>query len=83
MLGFVAGRQDVVVLRQQKNTDTLGLAAINIGVSKGLTFPHVVIFGSGPMAAYARGELALEGLKQRSRLYVAVTRARFMAAIVV
>lgn len=83
VLAYVAERPDVTILRQQKNTDTLGLPAINVGVSKGCTYSHVVLFGSGPMRAYAEGKLALEDLKQRSRLYVAVTRARYSVAIVV
>jgi DNA helicase-2/ATP-dependent DNA helicase PcrA len=82
VLEYVASHEDVTVLRQQKNTDTMGLSAVNIGVSKGSTYSHVVLFGSGPMTKYAKGELAVEELKQRSRLYVAVTRARFGVAIV-
>jgi DNA helicase II / ATP-dependent DNA helicase PcrA len=83
VLAYVAERPDVTILRQQKNTHTLGLPAINVGVSKGCTYSHVVLFGSGPMRDYAEGKLALESLKQRSRLYVAVTRARYSVAIVV
>lgn len=83
VLEHVAALRDVAVLRQQKNTDTMGLPAINIGVSKGSTYSHVVLFGSGPMVAYAQGKLPLENLKQRGRLYVAVTRARYSVAIVV
>lgn len=74
---------EVTVLRQQRNTDTMGLPSINIGVVKGATYERVVLFGSGPMAKYARGELAVEELRQRSRLYVAVTRARRSVVIVI
>lgn len=74
---------EVTILRRQKNTDTMGLPAINIGVAKGSTYSHVVLFGSGPMMKYALGQLALADFKERSRLYVAVTRARYTVAIVV
>jgi DNA helicase-2/ATP-dependent DNA helicase PcrA len=74
---------EATALRLQITTNTMGLPAINIGVSKGLTFDHVVIFGSKTMSQYALGKLPLESLKSRSKLYVAVTRARFSAAIVV
>lgn len=84
VLAYIAERGDeVTILRRQKNTDTMGLPAINIGVSKGSTYPHVLLFGSGPMTKYVQGDLALEDFKERSRLYVAVTRARYTVAIVV
>ncbi len=74
---------EVTILRQQKNTDTMGLPAINIGVSKGSTYARVLLFGSGPMVKFVLGEIPLDQLKQRNRLYVAVTRARRSVAIVV
>lgn len=71
-----------IVLRWDRRTDTLGLAAHNIGVTKGRTFDRVLIFPTGPMRAYLKtrdpsvaGDLA--------KLYVAVTRARFSVAFVV
>lgn len=73
---------DATILRLQINTDTMGLPALNIGVSKGSTFDDVVIFGSKPMREYAAGKLPLSDLRSRSKLYVAVTRARFSAVIV-
>ena len=84
VLSYVAQHGgDVKVLRHQKSTDTLGLPAINIGVSKGSTYPRVVLFGSGPMVNYFLGRLPVAELKQRSRLYVAVTRARHSVGIVI
>jgi DNA helicase-2/ATP-dependent DNA helicase PcrA len=76
---------DPVVLRQEIRTPTEGLQAINFGVSKGSTHPRVLIFGSKPMAQYARGEIGHADLTAtaRSKLYVAVTRAQYSAAIVV
>lgn len=41
--GYLAERENVIVLRPQKNTDTMGLPAVNIGVSKGSTYDHVVL----------------------------------------
>lgn len=35
------------------------------------------------MMAYAQGKLPLEGLKQRAKLYVAVSRARYSVGLVV
>jgi superfamily I DNA/RNA helicase len=76
---------EVTVLRRQKNTNTMGLRAINMGVSKGATYARVVVFGSKPMARYALGEIGAADLAplERNRLYVAVTRARRSVVIVV
>jgi len=72
------------VLRHNARTDTLGLPAINFGASKGSTFEHVVIFPTTPIRTYLRTRdpsgLAAEA---RSKLYVAVTRARHSAAFVI
>ena len=71
-----------VVLRHDKNADTLGLPAMNIGVAKGSTYDHVMIFPTKPMLAYWTGRDHSQ-LKAPERLYVAVTRARFSVAFVV
>jgi DNA helicase-2/ATP-dependent DNA helicase PcrA len=72
------------VLRHNVRTDTLGLQAINFGASKGSTYEHVVIFPTAPIRTYLRTRdpngLAAE---TRSKLYVAVTRARHSVAFVV
>jgi DNA helicase-2/ATP-dependent DNA helicase PcrA len=73
----------VIALRYDRTKDTLGITAMNIGKAKGRTFDRVVIFGSVPMTQYALGELKLDELKTRSKLYVAVTRARLSAMIVI
>jgi DNA helicase-2/ATP-dependent DNA helicase PcrA len=70
-----------MVLRRDKTTDTLGLPAINIGVSKGSTFDRVMIFTTEPMRRYIK-ERDHSKLKDRERLYVAVTRARHSVAFV-
>lgn len=71
-----------VVLRNNKNTDTLGLTAINFGASKGCTYDRVLIFPTQSMLRYfLTRNLSLVGSKDR--LYVAVTRARFSVAFAV
>lgn len=71
-----------VVLRDNKKVDTLGLPAINFGVSKGSTYGRVLIFPTNPMLKYlASKDLKVVGSKDR--LYVAVTRARHSVAFVV
>jgi DNA helicase II / ATP-dependent DNA helicase PcrA len=71
-----------VVLRYQKRTDTLGHSAINIGVAKGSTFDHVLIFLTKTMRQYLLDK-DLEKFKSREHLYVAVTRARHSVALVI
>lgn len=69
------------VLRHQRKSRTMGLPAMNFGVSKGRTFDRVLIFPTGPMLNYLRaGDLSK--LKDKSRFYVAVTRARHSVAFV-
>ncbi|MEU8010207.1 UvrD-helicase domain-containing protein [Micromonospora parva] len=70
------------VLRDWVRTPTLGLSALNIGVSKGSTYDRVLIFPTKPMLTYLR-TADLSGLKAPDRLYVAVTRARYSVAFVV
>jgi DNA helicase-2/ATP-dependent DNA helicase PcrA len=70
-----------IVLRDRKTTDTFGLPAMNIGVSKGSTFDRVLIFPTGPMRRYLEDRDASE-LRAPERLYVAVTRARHSVAFV-
>jgi len=72
----------VTVLRHDKNVDTKGLQAMNIGVAKGSTFDRVVIFPTKPMLKYLEDRDETK-LKAPERLYVAVTRARFSVAFVV
>ncbi|MEU7609411.1 UvrD-helicase domain-containing protein [Micromonospora sp. NPDC049204] len=70
------------VLRDSVKTPTLGLAALNIGVSKGSTYDRVLIFPTKPMLSYLR-TADHSALKAPDRLYVAVTRARHSVAFVV
>ena len=79
---YVERFQPVTVLRDSRRADTLGLAAMNIGVAKGRTFDRVLIFPTNPMVKYLAGA-DQSILRAPERLYVAVTRARYSAAFVV
>lgn len=70
-----------VVLRHDRRTDTLGFPASNIGLTKGRTFARVLIFPTAPMRKYLKTKDVNE-VKDRAKLYVAVTRARFSVAFV-
>jgi len=79
---YLATHRKVTVLRYDKRTDTLGLPAMNIGISKGSTFDRVMIFPTKPMVEYLKKRDPTK-LKAPEKLYVAVTRARFSVAFVV
>ena len=70
------------VLRHSRRTRTPGCEALNFGQAKGLQFDRVLIFPTGPIRTFlATGDLeAVE--KGKSRLHVAVTRARHSVAFV-
>jgi DNA helicase II / ATP-dependent DNA helicase PcrA len=72
------------VLRHSSRVDTLGFPAINFGASKGGTHEHVVIFPTQDIRKYLEhldpSKLA-DGT--RSKLYVAVTRAKHSVAFVI
>jgi DNA helicase II / ATP-dependent DNA helicase PcrA len=70
------------VLRDSKRSDTLGLQAMNIGVSKGSTFDRVLLFPTKPMRQYLADRNPSK-LKEPESLYVAVTRARHSVTFVV
>jgi len=82
VLGYIAEHHPVTVLRHDKNVDTAGLLAMNIGVAKGSTFDRVMIFPTKPMLKYLEDGDETK-LKAPEKLYVAVTRARFSVAFVV
>jgi DNA helicase-2/ATP-dependent DNA helicase PcrA len=79
---YVDRHRPVTVLRHDKNADTKGLPAMNIGVAKGCTFDRVMIFPTKPVLTYLEDRDQTK-LKAPERLYVAVTRARFSVAFVV
>jgi hypothetical protein len=72
------------VLRHSVTSNTFGFGGTNFGASKGSTFDHVVIIPTQPIKQYLKtrdpGALADE---TRSKLYVAITRARHSVAFVV
>lgn len=70
-----------VVLRYNVASNTLGHAAMNIGVAKGSTFDHVLIFPTGTMKTFLRDH-SKHDFGTNELLYVAITRARHSAAIV-
>lgn len=79
---YVRDHGPVTALRHDKNTDTHGLPACNIGVAKGSTHDRVVIFPTKPMLTYLKnGDFTK--LRAPEKLYVAVTRARYSVAFVV
>jgi len=70
------------ILRYSKVTNTLDFPAINIGLTKGRTYNRVLIFPTRPMIEYLKTkELSRAG--DKSKLYVAVTRAKYSVAFVV
>lgn len=70
------------VLRWNKKSNTQGLPAINIGVSKGSTYDRVLVFPTSPMREYLEHRDPSK-LATPEMLYVAVTRARHSVAFVV
>jgi len=78
---YFTAHAPVTILRNDKNTDTRGLPAMNIGVSKGSTFDRVMIFPTKPMLTFLQDKDHTK-LKAPERLYVAVTRARFSVVFV-
>lgn len=71
-----------VILRHNAASDTQGHAAMNIGVAKGSTFDHVLIFPTGTMKTFLNDHSKYD-FGTREALYIAITRARHSAAIVV
>jgi DNA helicase II / ATP-dependent DNA helicase PcrA len=69
------------ILTYDKNRDTQGFSGMNIGMAKGSTHDRVLIFPSGTMLKYVKTR-DLASFKEPSKLYVAVTRARFSATFV-
>jgi DNA helicase II / ATP-dependent DNA helicase PcrA len=71
-----------VVLRWNKSSDTMQLPAINFGASKGRTYNRVLVFPTKPILAYLETK-DVEKAGDRSKFYVAVTRAKYSVAFVV
>jgi superfamily I DNA/RNA helicase len=57
-------------------------AVMNFGESKGLDFDRVIIYPTRPIADWLKNNACELAPTSRSKLYVAITRARFSVAIV-
>jgi len=71
-----------IVLRYNIRANTMNLPALNIGMVKGRTFDRVLIFPTGPMKEYLETK-DISKVGDISKLYVAITRARYSVAFVV
>jgi DNA helicase IV len=79
---YIRDYEPAVALRYNKNADTKGLPATNIGIAKGSTYDRVIIFPTKPWLTFLKDGDASK-LKSAEKLYVAVTRARFSVAFIV
>lgn len=70
-----------MVLRYSRRTDTLNYPALNIGLSKGRTYNRVLIFPTKQMLEYLKTK-DLNKAGDRSKFYVALTRARYSVTFV-
>ena len=72
-----------VQLRNKKNVPVDdGYPVKNFGESKGLTFERVLIYLTQPMRAWIKSNTSKLSDEGRSKLYVAITRARYSVAFV-
>lgn len=70
------------ILRYNKKSETLGYPAINYGISKGSTFDRVLIFPTKGIERFLKtGDI--DDIGDKSKFYVAVTRARHSVAFVI
>lgn len=73
-----------VVLRDSTRSEVpAGFQAKNIGLVKGATFDHVLVFPTGTMLSWLKKNSFDLAFGTRCRLYVALTRARLSVAFVV
>lgn len=75
-------RYNPKILRHSSRFDTGSIGALNFGASKGKTFNRVLIYPTNKMIKYLQSR-NLESIKDKSKFYVAVTRARYSVAFVV
>lgn len=81
VMDYVA-RFNPKVLRWDKRANTMNLPALNFGASKGLTFDRVLIFPTNPIKKYIKTK-DISQAGDISKLYVAITRAKFSVAFVI
>ncbi len=70
------------ILRYNKKSNTLGYNAMNYGASKGSTFDRVLIFPTKGIEKFLKTG-NIDDVGDKSKFYVAVTRARHSVAFVV
>ncbi|MFN3327584.1 MAG: UvrD-helicase domain-containing protein, partial [Fervidobacterium pennivorans] len=70
------------VLRYRRSVDTENLQALNFGLSKGQTFPRVLIFPTGGIKHYLKNNTLDDKVGDIPKFYVAVTRAKYSVAFV-
>lgn len=70
------------VLVYSRTADSNGYPGLNFGDSKGLEFPRVLIFPTGPIRKWLRSgdPDSIDSDISRAKLYVAITRARHSVA---
>lgn len=75
---------DPVILRHSVTTQTANASTIcNFGKAKGRTYNHVLIYPVSDMASWLQDASTQLKPQTRSKLYVAITRARFSVGFVV
>ncbi len=81
---FLSSMQDTMQLRRDVRTKNIepNYRVMNFGDSKGLTFDAVLIYPTGPIKQWMKGENATLGDEATNKFYVAVTRARYLVGIV-
>lgn len=74
---------DVMQLRWNRRTDVVpNVRVMNFGEAKGETFDRVLIYPTQDMAKWVEGSTTTLSDGARAKFYVALTRARYSAAIV-
>jgi len=79
---YTESYKPVMILRWSKTADTNGLSALNFGASKGKTFDRVLIFPTSKMKKYFITD-KLSDAGDLSKLYVAITRAKYSVTFVI
>lgn len=70
------------VLRWSRTAETEGLKALNFGLSKGQTFPRVLVFPTNGIKHFLKKNMVDDKIGNIPKLYVAITRAKYSVAFV-
>ncbi len=77
------GKYRPAILRYDRRTDTCGYDALNFGLAKGREFDRVLIFPTKDIGScFRQGDFGQLKGGTRSKLYVAITRAKHSVAFV-